>query len=41
MIGMVAKNVHSNSLITNSTGPTIFVNYNRDIVITEKLYVVN
>ncbi len=32
--------IQSNSVITNSTGPSIFVRYNRDIVITVKLYVV-
>jgi hypothetical protein len=32
--------LQSNSVITNSTGPSIFVRYNRDIVITVKLHVV-
>ncbi len=34
------KEIQSNSVITNSTGPSIFVRYNRDIVINVKLYVV-
>jgi hypothetical protein len=37
---MKMTDVQSNSVITNSTGPSIFVRYNRDIVITVKLYVV-
>jgi hypothetical protein len=36
----VIVELQSNSVITNSTGPSIFVRYNRDIVITVKLYVV-
>ena len=32
--------LQSNSVITNSTGPSIFVRYNRDFVITVKVYVV-
>jgi hypothetical protein len=35
------KELQSNSVITNSMGPSIFARYNRDIVITVKLYVVN
>ena len=33
-------NIQSNSVITNSTGPSVFVRYNRDFVITVKIYVV-
>jgi hypothetical protein len=32
--------IQSNSVITNSTGPSLFVRYNRDVVVTVKLYVV-
>ncbi len=32
--------VQSSSVITNTTGPSVFVRYSRDIVITVKLYVV-
>ena len=32
--------LQSNSVITNSMGPSIFVRYNRDIVITVKVYAV-
>jgi hypothetical protein len=32
--------IQSNSVITNSTEPSIFVRYSRDIVISMKLYVV-
>ena len=34
------KVIQSNSVITNSMGPLVFVGYNRDIVITVKVYVV-
>jgi len=33
--------LQSNLVITNSTGPSVCVRYNRDIVITVKVYVVN
>ena len=32
--------IQSNSVITNSMGPSIYVRYNRDIVITVKVYAV-
>ena len=32
--------VQSNSVIANSTGPSVFVRYNRDIVITVRVDVV-
>ena len=35
-----AIRIQSNSVITNSMGPSVFVRYNRDIVITVKVYVV-
>ena len=34
------KKIQPNSVITNSMGPLVFVRYNRDIVITVKVYVV-
>ncbi len=33
--------LQSNSVVTNSTGPSVFDRYIRDIVITVKVYVVN
>jgi len=35
------KNLQSNSVITDSTGPRKYVCYNHEIVITVKVYVVN
>ena len=35
------KDIQSNSVIANSTGPSVFVRYNREFVITVKIYVVN
>ncbi len=34
------SDIQSNSVITNSTGPSVFVRYNSDFVITVKNYVV-
>ncbi len=32
--------LQANSVITNSTGPSVFVCYNREFIITVKIYVV-
>jgi len=37
---LVRKCIQSNSVTTNSTGPSEFVCYNRDIIITIKVYIV-
>jgi len=34
------EDLQSNSVITNSMGPSVSVSYNREIVITMKIYVV-
>ena len=36
----MGSKIQSNSVITNSMGPSIFVRYNRDIGITVKVYLV-
>jgi len=38
--GKIGFKIQSNSVITNSTVPSVFVHYNREFVITVNIYVV-